>query len=203
MSDPGPVPELLIEQAHGGDPVALGRLLEPYRNYLRMVARALIGRALRQRLDPSDLVQETFLDAHRDFPRFTGTGAPELVAWLRRILVHNLADQARRQRAAILEATHHDSLEAVLERTGCAVHHAMAGPLSSPSARASRREQAVLLADALASLPAQYRDVILLRHFEHLSFDQVAARMERSSGAVRMLWARALEQLADALEGLR
>ena len=64
-------------------------------------------------------------------------------------------------------------------------------------------EQAVLLADALASLESDYRKVILLRNVERLRFDEIAARMERSSGAVRMLWARALERLSTALEGLK
>ncbi len=197
------VPEFLIEQAQGGDAAALGRLLELYRNYLRLVARSLIGRGLRLRLDPSDLVQETFLDAHRDFPRFAGCGEPELVAWLRRILVRNLADQARRHRAAVRDDPLQGSLEAMLERTGHQVHAAMAKQISSPSAQASRREQSVLLADALAGLPVDYRDVIMLRNFDHLPFDQVAARMDRSAGAVRMLWTRAIEQLARALEGAR
>ena len=66
-----------------------------------------------------------------------------------------------------------------------------------------RREQAVLLADALANLESDYRKVILLRNVEHLRFDEIAARMERSSGEVRMLWARALERLSTALEGLK
>jgi len=203
MSPTGPAPEILIEQARGGNAAALGRLLEMYRNYLRLVARSLIGRALQLRLDPSDLVQETYLEAQRDFARFAGTGEPELVAWLRRILVRNLADQARHHRAPSRDDRLQESLEAMLERSGHAVHEALAGPISSPSAQASRREQSVLLADALAALPAHYRDVIILRNFDRLPFDQVAARMGRSAGAVRMLWAPALERLACALEGSR
>ena len=78
------IPEQLIVQARGGDQAALGRLLELYRNYLRLVARSLIGAALRVKLEPSDLVQETFLKAHRDFAGFAGRSEPELVAWLRR-----------------------------------------------------------------------------------------------------------------------
>jgi RNA polymerase sigma-70 factor (ECF subfamily) len=192
----GPAPEILLARARGGDAAALGHLLELYRNDLRLVARSLLGRVLRLRLDPSDLVQETFLDAHRDFAQFTGAGEPELLAWLRRILARNLADQARRHRAPGRDPRREESLEALIERPGDDAHELLAGrlPSPSPSAQASRRERAVLLADALADLPADYRDVILLRNFEHLPFDQVAARMGRSPGAVRMLWARALER---------
>ncbi len=79
----------------------------------------------------------------------------------------------------------------------------MASTASSPSAAAARREQAVLLADALAALPADYREVIILRNLERLRFEEVAARMNRSPGAVRMLWTRALERLSGTLEDIR
>ena len=201
FSNPGP--DTLIARARAGDASALGQLLEAYRNYLRLVARSLIGDALRLCLDPSDLIQETFLEAHRDFPRFAGSGEPELVVWLRRILVRNLADQARYHRAARRDDRQHESLEAMLERTGRDAHLALTAHSSSPSAQAARREHAVLLANALADLPADYREVIMLRNFDHLVFDEVAARMGRSAGAVRMLWVRALERLAGALEAAR
>lgn len=196
----GQLPEFLLGQARAGDAAALGKLLELYRNYLRLLARALIGATLRVRLDPSDLVQETFMEAHRDFAQFAGAGERELAAWLRRILVHNLADQARRQQSRGRDHRREESLEALLERSSLDLQQALAEGLSTPSARAARREQAVLLADALAALPPDYREVIVLRHLERLKFDEVAARMQRSAGAVRMLWTRALEKLHHLLE---
>ncbi len=171
-----------------------------YRNYLRLQARALIGGGLRVRLDPSDLVQETFLKAHRDFGQFVGTTEAELVAWLRQILVRGLADQVKRHQARGRDYRRQESLEAMLERSSIEAHEALARGPSSTGSRARRREQAVLLADALATLPADYREVIVLRHLERLKFDEVAARMGRSSGAVRMLWTRALERLHATLE---
>ena len=110
--------EELLERARGGDLDAFGELLAQYRNYARLLARTLIGTTLRLRLDPSDLVQETFLEAHRDFPRFEGASEREVVAWLRRILVRNLADQARRQKAGLRDYRRQESLEAALERSG-------------------------------------------------------------------------------------
>ena len=76
MTQSEAIPELLLAQARAGDAPALGRLLELYRNYLRLVARAMIGQALRVRLDASDLVQETFLKAHREFRQFLGSSEP-------------------------------------------------------------------------------------------------------------------------------
>jgi RNA polymerase sigma-70 factor (ECF subfamily) len=194
------VPELLLAQARAGEAAALGRLLELYRNYLRLQARALIGAGLRVRLDPSDLVQETFLEAHRDFPRFVGQSEGEVLAWLRQILVRNLADQLKRHQAHGRDYRRQQSLEAKLERSSEDVEQALAAGLSTPSARAAKRELTVLLADALAALPPDYREVIVLRQLEHLKFEEIAVRLGRSCGAVRMLWMRALEKLHRLLE---
>jgi RNA polymerase sigma-70 factor, ECF subfamily len=194
--------ELLLGRARAGDAAALGRLLELYRNYLRLLAQRLLGVTLRPRLEPSDLVQETFLEANRDFKQFEGGGEAELMAWLRRILVRNLADRAKREKARRRDVRRQESLEALLERSADEAERALVLGLSTPSAQATRREQAVVLADALAALPADYAEVLVLRHLERRKFDEIAARMGRSAGAVRMLWVRALEKLKELLETL-
>lgn len=193
-------PERLLEQARDGDEAARGRLLELYRNYLRLQARSLLGGALRVKLDPSDLVQETFLKAHQRFEGFLGGGEAELVAWLRQILVRSLADAARHHRVAGRDLRRQESLEAMLDRSSVALHGALAAPVSSPSARAIDRERAVLLADAVARLPADYREVFILRNLEHIPTDQIAARLGRSVDAVQKLWMRALLALKRDLE---
>src|SRR6476469_3440074 len=87
-----------LAQARAGDPAALGRLLDQHRLYLSVLARVQLDRVLQAKVDASDVVQETFLEAHRDFPQFRGQTAGELVAWLRQILSRNLANQARHYR---------------------------------------------------------------------------------------------------------
>jgi RNA polymerase sigma-70 factor, ECF subfamily len=200
MSQSVAIPDLLLNQARAGDVPALGRLLELYRNYLRLVARAMIGHALRVRLDASDLVQETFLKAHQEFGQFLGGTEPELVSWLRQILVRTLANQARHHRRRGRDYHRDEPLEVLLERSSSGVQRALAAPLSSPSSLVSRREQAVLLADALVKLPADYREIFLMRNLEHIPFEQIAVRMGRSSGAVRMLWTRTIKKLSQLLE---
>jgi RNA polymerase sigma-70 factor (ECF subfamily) len=194
------IPEQLIVQARGGDESALGRLLELYRSYLRLVARSLIGSTLRVKLEPSDLVQETFLKAHREFTGFAGQGEHELVAWLRRILARTLADQLKHHRRKRRDYQREESLDLLVERSEQTLRHALASPSDSPSERASRREQAVLLADAVGQLPPDYREAFILRTLEHVPFEEIAAKMGRSVGAVRMLWTRALERLNKLLE---
>lgn len=187
-------PEELIREARAGG-AALGPLLELYRNYLRLTARFEIGPQLQGKLDESDLVQETFLEAHRNFSRFAGSDEAQFVQWLRQILAAKTANLVRHYfgtqgRDVRLE----QRLAAGADSGGLAAHELIAS-LTSPSQRAERREQAVLLADALERLPADYREVIILRHLEGLTFPEVARRMGRSQDSVEKLWVRALARL--------
>jgi RNA polymerase sigma-70 factor (ECF subfamily) len=199
-----PDPGKLLSEARrlGGE--ALGRLLVLYRNYLHLVARTQIGLPLRARVSASDLVQETFLEAYRDFGQFRGAGEAELVAWLRRILVHNLGRLVQRQvlaqkRTVRREVALRQQL-ADLERSAARVEAALVSPFSSPSAQAQRRELAAVLADQLARLPPDSREVIVLRNLEGLPFEEVARHMGRTAGAVRVLWLRALDRLRQLLK---
>ena len=193
-------PQWLLQQARARSGTALGRLLELYRNYLGLLARLEIGRRLRGKVDESDLVQETFLEAHRRFGRFRGTTEAELMGWLRQILAGVVASLLRRyygtqRRNVRLERELADDLD----RSSQALAGRLAARQSSPSERAARREQAVLLADALERLPDDYREVIILRYLEGLAPPEVAERMGRSVESVRKLWTRALVQLRRAL----
>ena len=191
----GPTPEQLLRLAREGEENALGRLLEMYRRYLTLCSRLQIDRRLQGKVDASDLVQETFLQAHRAFGEFRGSTEAELLQWLRRILVSRVVKLVRRfygtqRRDVRLERELVEDLDRSSQMAGSLVLSQ-----SSPSEKAARREQAVLLADALAELPTDYREVIILRHLEELSFAQVAQRMGRSEDSVKKIWARALAAL--------
>src|SRR5580700_2883647 len=86
----------LLGEARRGNDAALGRLLEAYSKYLKLLARVQIGRRLQGKADASDIVQETFLDVHRQFANFRGLTEPEFLAWLRRILAGQIAQMMRR-----------------------------------------------------------------------------------------------------------
>ncbi|WP_165230290.1 sigma-70 family RNA polymerase sigma factor [Aquisphaera insulae] len=193
----------LLASARMGNNPALGELLERYRNYLSLLARVQIGRQLQGKLDVADVVQEAFLAAHRAIGQFRGINEAQLLAWLRQILVAILANQVRkyvgtRRRDVTLER----ELQDHVDQSSAWLGPNLASPQSSPSAQASRREQAVLLADAMESLPADYREVIILRQLEGLSFPDVARRMGRTEDSVKNLWARALVRLRRSLNAL-
>jgi len=194
-------PEKLLLLAQAGDAAALGLLLDRYRNYLGLLARLQIGRRLRGKVDASDLVQEAFLKAHRDFDMFRGTSEKEWVAWLRQILAMNLAQVVRHycatgRRDLALER----QLTVELDHSSNVMDRGLFAQQSSPSQQAVRREQAVLLADALERLPPAYREVIILSHLEGLGFPEVARRMNRTVDSVKHLWARALAKLRGVLK---
>ncbi|MGE3803502.1 MAG: sigma-70 family RNA polymerase sigma factor [Gemmataceae bacterium] len=193
-------PDWLLRQARGGDPAMLGQLLELYRRYLMLLARVQIGQRLQGKVDASDLVQETFLEAHHHFPQFQGSSEAQFVHWLRQILVAKLAALIRRYlgtqgRDVRLER----ELEVAIDRSSLLLDRGLLAPGDSPSQQAERREQAVLLADALGQLPDDYREVLVLRHLEELTFPEVARRMERTLDSVEKLWMRALAKLKHVM----
>ena len=198
-----PDPEELLAEARKRQSECLGTLLELYRNYLLLLARTQIDLHLRGRVDASDLVQETFLDACRDFSRFRGSSERELLAWLRQILVCNVARAVQTQLVAKKRDARRDvSLDCLrdLEQSAARFEAVLISPQSTPSNQALRRERVALIADHLARLPADHREVIVLRNLEGLPFAEVAKRMGRSSGAVRVLWVRALDQFRRLLD---
>jgi RNA polymerase sigma-70 factor (ECF subfamily) len=195
-STPADHPEVLLREARRGDGAALGQLLELYREYLALLARLQIGRQLQGKVDEADLVQETFLAAHYGFGRFQGTTEGELIGWLRQILASRLGDLVRRYCGARSRDVRLErALSGELEQSSLLLDQGLVARGSSPSQQAARREQAVLLADALARLPDDYREVIILHHLEDLTFPEVAERMGRTVYSVKNLWIRALARL--------
>jgi RNA polymerase sigma-70 factor (ECF subfamily) len=193
-------PEQLLRQARDGDGQALGLLLEGYQSYLALAARLQITRHLQSKVDAADLVQDTLLKAHRNFEQFRGQTEAELTAWLRAILTANVANLVRHYfgtqgRDVRLERPIADDFDQS-SRMG---ELALMARTSSPSQRAARREEAVLLANALKRLPPDYGEVIVLRHLEGLPFADVARRMGRSVDSVEKLWIRALARLRRLL----
>ena len=191
----------LLALARSGDRTAIGRLLGSYRGYLSVLARLKSAKRLQSKFDASDVVQETLLHAHRQFAQFRGESERELLGWLRRILSSQLADLIRRYAGTQRrDVRHEEDLHTELDRSSQTLSRIVVSQQSSPSRAAIRREQAVLVADAIGRLPEDHREVIMLRSMHGLTFPEVACRMNRSVGSVEQLWMRALISLRRALE---
>jgi len=189
----------ILDLAREGDADARGVLLEMYRQYLRLLARLRLDPRLQGKLSASDLVQETFVWANRGFSRFRGTTEAELTAWLRSILVSQVANQIRHYSTDKRNIGLERRLERDFGRSSMALEKGLVGTFSSPSQSAIRREHAVLLADALAALPAHYREVLVQRHLEHRTFPEIAKKMDRPLDNVRGLWRRAVKSLREEI----
>jgi RNA polymerase sigma-70 factor (ECF subfamily) len=190
-----------LSAARGGSQEALGQALEACRGYLLLVAQRELDPALHAKGGASDLVQETFLEAQRDFPRFQGTSETELLAWMRRLLLNNLANFARRYRDTDKRQLGREvALDA--EQSTSTPAGAVRADTPTPSVQAMAHEQAQALQRALERLPEDYRQVITLRYQEERSFEEIGAQLKRTPNAARKLWARALERLQEEMEGL-
>lgn len=181
-----------------GDEALLG-----YEPWLRLLARLEIDSRFGGKFSASDVVQQTLLAAWRDWDQFRGDGEPQRRAWLRRILAHQLAHLARHFAVAQKrDLAREVSLDASLAQSSQRLDQFLAADQTSPSGAVAAREQAVQLAQALERLPDDYRQVLYLRNLLDLPHDEVARRMNRSPGAVRMLWVRALAALREQAAGL-
>lgn len=187
----------LLEQARAGDRDSLGQMLQWYANYLTILASTQLDRRLRKRVSPSDIVQEAMLEAHQDFDDFRGVSQGEFLCWLRTILIHTLHRSFKRnvqvQKRDIRREISLETVNNRMEESGLNWAGLLAGREPSPSTPMRQEEGAIELANQLSTLKPHHREVIVLRVLHGLSFDEIAERMDRKSGAVRMLWLRALE----------
>lgn len=187
------IPDLLV-RAKAGDAEAVERLLASCRSYLLVLARAQVEGRLRGKVDASDIVQQTLLEAYRGLPRFEGATEGEWLAWLKRILAHNAADAARHFHGTDKrQAGREIAIDQLAASSSASVN--LPAPVGTPSQHLASKERDLQVADALARLPDEYREVIFLRNVQRLPFDELARRLGKSRPAVQMLWMRAIKKL--------
>jgi RNA polymerase sigma-70 factor (ECF subfamily) len=178
---------------------AWSELLQVSRAYLLLVADEELDTELQAKLGASDVVQQTLLEAHLGFDDFRGHTQGEFLAWLRQILLHNLANCRRYYQFTDKRRTAREiSLD--LDGSLSGLNIELADDTTSPSDRASRKEEADRLDRALHKLPADYRQVIILRNREQRTFKEIGLLLNRSADAARMLWYRAFEGLVSIME---
>lgn len=173
--------------------------LDRYRDYLLMLARLEFHTRLRSKLDPSDMVQQTLLAAHRHWRQFRGETSGELAAWLRQILAREMFDALKGLRRAKRDVRLERSLQESLDESSLRLGAWLAADGSTPSQRAERHERAIQLAAALGQLPESQRQALILQHWEGCSLVEIAARLERTPAAVAGLLKRGLRQLRTLL----
>jgi RNA polymerase sigma-70 factor (ECF subfamily) len=182
----------------GPESEGAGRELDRFREYLRLLARLQIGPRLQSKFDPSDVVQQTLLEAFAEREPFRG-GEAERAAWLRQILAHNLADALRAFGQARRDVGRERPLRATVQESSDQLENWLAAQQSSPSQRAERHEETIRLAEALATLPEDNREALVLHYFQGEPLAEVARQMGRTTASVAGLLKRGLKQLRDIL----
>jgi RNA polymerase sigma-70 factor, ECF subfamily len=184
-----------MDQPSRGDELAV----EKFRSYLLLLARMQMNQKLCAKLDPSDVVQQTLLDAHRQLDQFLGSTPAEMAGWLRRMLACNLADALRAFSRGKRAIANERSLEAALDGSSARLESWLAAEQSSPSQKAQRAEDLLILAQALAELPEAQREAIVLHYWQEQPLAQVAVQLGRTVPAVVGLLQRGLKTLRTLL----
>jgi RNA polymerase sigma-70 factor, ECF subfamily len=189
--------EKWIVQARAGNRDALGRLLDTCRHYLLLISGQELAPALRAKVAPSDIVQDSLLEAGRDFPCFRGETEEELLGWLRSILRNNVANTHRHFEADKREVAREIALG---DGAADALLHGARQQTETPSVQVRAREQDQQLQRAMQRLSEHYRQILLLHAAEGLTFVQIAEKLGSTADAVRKQWGRAVEELAKQLD---
>jgi RNA polymerase sigma-70 factor (ECF subfamily) len=176
--------------------------LERFRSYLLLLARVRLDSLLRAKVGVSDVVQGTLLEAHRDLAQFRGRTVGEQAAWLRQILARNLVNVLRDLRRHKRDVTREQPLQAALDESASQLEAWLVAEQSSPSQQVQRQERAVRLAEALATIPENQREAVLLRHWHGCSLVEIGKRLGCTTAAVTGLLHRGLRNLRQQLHDL-
>src|SRR6516165_7002445 len=174
------------------------RSVEAFRSYLLLLARIQLDPGPRNRIDPSDVVQQTLLEAHAKADQFHGDDSAQ-AAWLRQALVNNLRDAWRALRRDKRDIDREQALEAAVEQSSARLAGMLATSQSSPSQRAVRNEDLLRLADALAQVPEAQREAIVLHHLQDCSLSETARSLGKTDAAVAGLLHRGLKKQREIM----
>jgi RNA polymerase sigma-70 factor (ECF subfamily) len=192
--------------AKQGDENARGELLNRFRPYLNVIAQRMLDDRIQGRMDFSDVVQATFLEASRDFHSFRGDTVESFLAWLRNILRNNISTAHQEHLATQKRSARREvSMASPAGDNGSEVQLANMLPAetSTPSQRLMRDEAAVVLANCMEQIPDTQRDAIRMRYLEGMSLKEISQKMDKSEMAVAGLLKRGLQGLRDEMRAIQ
>lgn len=180
----------LLNKAIAGSDEDLAALLELMRPSLNEQAHRSLGSTIRAKLSSSDVVQESMLKVFQGFSEFRGESVSELRAWLALIVEHSAVDAARHFRAIKRDVSSEQPLN----------YDPISPSGITGSQVAASREEEVRLLNAIDQLPEKLKQIVTLRYFEHLSFEEISQEVGRSRETVRRHWATAIDQISQQMD---
>jgi RNA polymerase sigma-70 factor (ECF subfamily) len=193
---------VLLARAREGDALALGDLFEGYRERLSLMVRLRMDPRLQARVDPADVLQDTYLDVHRRFADYASQPSMPFFLWLRWLTAQRLVDLHRRHLGAkARDAGQEVSLfqGALPQASSVSLAAQLMGKLTSASKVLMRAETQLRVQHALNRLEPIDREVLSLRHFELLTNDETASELRIGKKAASNRYVRALRRLKELL----
>lgn len=183
-----------------GQSISPNEDFERFRSYLRFLARVHLDGRLKGKVDPSDLVQQSLLEAHKARTQFRGTTDAERAAWLRQILAHHIAHSLRDLNRGKRDVSRERSLQAALDASSVRMEAWLAAEESSPSQHVLKQERMLLVAEAVEKLPLDQQEAVILRYWQGLKLAEIAEQLGRTTGSVAGLIQRGLKALQEHLK---
>ncbi len=195
----------LLQRAVAGDGGAADALLAPYRERLRRMAELRLDRRLRGRVDADDIVQETFLEAMRRLPDYAAKPDMSFPVWLRFLAGQQLVDAVRhhlgvQKRDAGMEVSLYRG--PMPEASSASLASLLLGRLTTPSQAAVRIETQLQVQEVLNCMDPLDREVLVLRHFEHLNNNEVAELLGLGKSAASKRYVAALKRMHQIMSQL-
>ena len=195
--------EQLLTQAKGGDESAVNQLMDRHRNSLRNLVRMRLDAKIQRRLDVSDVVQDVLVEANRRLQRYLNDPIMPFHLWLRQIAKDRIIDAHRRHRVSARRSVDREqALSAPRGYDQSSVQ--LAGLLGdrnlTPAAAALQQEMARKVEAAIALLDDKDCEIIVMRHYEHLSNQEIAQSLELTEPAASMRYLRAIRRLKASLQ---
>ena len=185
----------LVQMARGGDKKAIGQLIDRWRKYLLLIANENLEQELHAKIAPSDIVQQSMMDAQNNIANFRGVSEAEFQAWVRQILRNNV-HAARRKYKTSQQRNVKREIEIDDSRRPSP---ALPNREDSPRTEALKNERASVLDSAMRQLPDHYQQIIQLRNWDDLTFVEIADRLKSTEDSVRKLWSRAVLRLQQVI----
>lgn len=174
--------------------------LDEYRSYLLLLARMQLDPAVQARVDASDVVQQTLMEAHAKQAQFSGD-ADALAAWLRTGLANNIRDALRAARRGRRDVRREVAIQEAVDQSSVRLAGLFAGRDPSPSQQAVHAEELLRMAAALDEIPEAQREAIVRHHLQGCSLAETARALDRTEAAVAGLLHRGLRKLRTLMEG--
>jgi RNA polymerase sigma-70 factor (ECF subfamily) len=200
-----PTIDALLRRAAAGDQQAAGELFEPYRDRLLRMVRLRMDQRLKGRVDSEDIVQDAYLDAAQRLKDYAAKPSMSFFLWLRFLAAQKLIDAQRHHLGVEKRSVGREvSLYRgpMPEATSASLAAQLLGRLTSPSLAAIRAETQLKVQEVLNAMDPIDREVLVLRHFEHLSNGEAAELLGISPAAASKRYITALKRLKAILSGI-